>query len=363
MLLASPAAAEDDVAAARAHFVDGVTRFQAGDFEGARVAFVRAEAAHHAPVTVYNIARAEERLGHPQAAVDAYERYLGEAGEAGEFTPASTLAIAQIKARSARLEITTDPPGARVSIDGVAHQAATPMALLVTIGNHHVVAEGDGWRAELDVEAVAPRPIRASLARPPGNATAPVPPADPATRPASPPPDVPAALAPRSAEPADLVYGAHFLVTPYLYLPRSRGSARETSLSSAGVTAGLGVEIGYAITERVEILARGFGTIGADGVPFAAMWAAGAALSYRVHRALWAGASVLGGRGRADPVLDPVLRFDTDLVFAPTIDVSFVALERAYGQWLISASPGLYFASAADNRAFFAPIGFGLRAF
>jgi hypothetical protein len=38
-------------------------------------------------------------------------------------------------------------------------------------------------------------------------------------------------------------------------------------------------------------------------------------------------------------------------------------LTKPYGQWLLSAHPGYFFASPTDNDVFFVPIGFGLRTF
>jgi len=70
---------------ARALFQEGVKLYQGVDFAGARQNFAEAERLHHAPVIVYNLALCEERLGHVQAAVDGYERYIADEGERGEF--------------------------------------------------------------------------------------------------------------------------------------------------------------------------------------------------------------------------------------------------------------------------------------
>jgi hypothetical protein len=164
-LAASPAFAED-VEAARQHFADGVRRFTEGDFEGARRLFLQAESEHHAPAILYNLARSEERLGHPQAAVDAYERYLAEAGTRSEYGEASAVALVDIRARSSRVHIDSNPPGARVFVDG-APVGVTPTIVLAPAGAHHVVAEGDSWRAVGDFEAAAGGEKAVLLERPP----------------------------------------------------------------------------------------------------------------------------------------------------------------------------------------------------
>src|SRR5207244_3515958 len=92
-----------DVEVARKIFADGVKLYQQGDYEGARRLFKQADAEHHAPAIVYNLALAEEKLRHPQAAVDAYEAYVAEVGDRGELSSSAAVAIAQIKARATKL--------------------------------------------------------------------------------------------------------------------------------------------------------------------------------------------------------------------------------------------------------------------
>ncbi|MEO6419742.1 MAG: tetratricopeptide repeat protein, partial [Polyangiaceae bacterium] len=180
VLWCGAARADDDVDDARKQFVEGVQRFQEGDFEGARAAFGRAEAEHHSAVIVYNLARTEERLGHPQAAIEDYEAYLAEGGDAAEYGPAAALAIAQIKGRSPRVRIETSPPGTRIFVDGTPITERSPTTLLVPVGHHHVVVEGDGWRGEVDLDAVeTAHVVSVTIARPPLPPKAYVPPALP----------------------------------------------------------------------------------------------------------------------------------------------------------------------------------------
>ena len=56
--------------------------------------------------------------------------------------------------------------------------------------------------------------------------------------------------------------------------------------------------------------------------------------------------------------------FSTDIVFSPVFDISYAVTSRHYGQWLVSAGLGYYFATPSnDNRLVYAPIGFGPRFF
>ncbi|MGH7328978.1 MAG: tetratricopeptide repeat protein, partial [Polyangiaceae bacterium] len=346
------------------HFSQGVAEFEKGDFEAACALFRRADSEHHAPVIVYNIARSEERLDHPQAAIDSYDAYLREAGESGEFASAAALAMAQIRARSPRLKIETTPPGARVFVDSVEASEKSPTSVLVTVGHHRVSAEGDGWRGASEIDATDPsQGLTVTLARP-ATAAESLPLVHPQSENGK-PADVPTHLAPSSEsvpipEPRGLVFGLSFDIVGY-YLGPARGRPDHTE----GVAPALMGDIGYALTPRAEIMLRVLGGIGSEGTPVTLVEGIGPAFSLRVLPPLWIGAACLGGRiESSNTPSDGVMRYyETGWVFAPQVEVSFALLKTSYGQWMLNASPGYYFASPADNGAFFVPVGFGLRTF
>ncbi len=349
LLWGATAHAEDNVDDARKQFVEGVQRFQEGDFEGARAAFGRAEAEHHSAVIVYNLARAEERLGHPQAAVEDYEAYLAEGGDAAEYGPAAALAIAQIKGRSPRVRIETNPPGTRIFVDGTPITERSPTTLLVPVGHHHVVVEGDGWRGEADLDAVETTRIESvTIARPPLPPKVEVP---------LPPPVKPAA----PWAPDDFVMGVHFLLVPYHF-----GHASGKTNSTDGLAAGGMLDLGYALTDKTEIFFRALGAVGSEGKPLTSIGAVGVAFSVRVLPFLWLGAGFLGGRGMIHQVLqddNQTYRYDTDYVFSPQIEVSYAVLTTRYGQWMFSMLPSYFVAGPLDNSTLYVPFAFGLRGF
>lgn len=80
---AEPALAADDARGlAREHYARGVAFANAGEYEQALGAFRRAyEASPHFAV-LYNIAQAERLLGQRERALEAFERYLREGGDA-----------------------------------------------------------------------------------------------------------------------------------------------------------------------------------------------------------------------------------------------------------------------------------------
>ncbi|MEO7114203.1 MAG: hypothetical protein ABI183_27425 [Polyangiaceae bacterium] len=355
------ARADDATDSARAHFSEGVTRFEAGDYEGARALFLRADSEHHAPVIIYNVARSEERLDHPQAAVDAYDSYLREAGDSGEFATAAALAMAQIRARSPRLRVETSPPGANVFVDAQAAPEKSPTSILVTIGHHHVVAQGDDWHAETEVDATDPsKGAIVTLARAPGNS---------AVSSTSTPTSTHLAPAPETVPisgPNGLVLGMSFSIVAYHFFSK-RGQADTTT----GVAPALIADVGYAITPRVEITLRVLGGLGSEGTPVTLVEGLGPGFSFRALPALWIGAWCLGGRiessftpGEPIPGEAPGPRYvETGWVFAPELEASVALFQTDYGQWMLSISPSYYFASPQDNGALFVPMSFGLRTF
>lgn len=334
-------------------FQQGVRLYQGGDFLGAREKFAEAERLHHAPVIVYNLALCEERLAHVQAAVDGYERYIAEEGEKGEFATAAAIAAAQLKARASRLRVESEPPGMRVYVDGSPLADRTPVSTLLGAGTHHVVVEGDDYREERDVVVAAKQPETALFTRP-ARAEAPRPPP-----PQVPGPPVLPKLPPAPA-PDGLVFGAHFVAVPYAFFKADKGP-QEASASGASI--GLSVEGGYAFTRRAEILVRALAAIGSEcgsvaGSNFLSM---GPAISVRAFDWAWVGVGLLGGQAQS---CSGSTKLATNIVFSPTFDLAFAVATQPYGQWMITASIGYYFANPTnDNRVLYAPVGFGLRFF
>ncbi len=351
LLWAAPSRA-DDIAAARQHFADGVKAFQEGDFEGARRLFVQADQDHHAPAILYNLGRAEERLNHPQAAIDAYDRYLAEAGAGAELSQAAAIAIAQIRARSSRVRITSDPPGARVFVNGTELTERAPLSTLLPPGHAHVTADWEGVHVGQDVELGAGADAAISLARP---APAPVPEVVRAT------PEKPGeAHESGPPGPTGLVYGGDFILVPYAFQPSSAATSRAWT---GGVMVGLTAEVGYAFHPRAEFLLRVLGAVGSEcpSAIDAHFASAGPAISVRLTESFWMGASLLGGNART---CRPGQTLSTDIVFSPSLDFALAVTTHDYGQWRIIASLAYYFANtASDNSVLYFPTGFGAHSF
>ena len=355
----------DDVEAARKDFAEGVRLYQRGDYESARRLFKKADTEHHAAPVLYNLARTEERLLRAQAAVDAYEAYVGEAGEGGEFTGAAVVAITQIKARSTRLRIETRPTGARIFVDGFPLSESSPTTFLVSAGHHVVVAQGEVFRAERDVEVTGNGDsLSVTLEAPLSDASAPLSPPDTHDADSLPPsPAVATAVAdppslPPPAAPDGFVWGAGFTLAPYHLI--GAASSLPNSESKTQVMAGAILEAGHAVTDRFEFLARGFVALGPDGKPSYAIMG-GPGLSLRIGTSVWLGATFLVGQ--IETVAEGK-RYGTDVVFGTMLEATFVILPTSAGQWTVGIQPGLLLTNKPpDNTTFFFPLSFGYRAY
>jgi tetratricopeptide (TPR) repeat protein len=360
-----------DVEAARKIFAEGVKLYQQGDYEGARRLFKQADAEHHAPAIVYNLALAEEKLRHPQAAVDAYEAYVAEVGDQGELTSAATVAIAQLKARSTKLRIETKPSGARVFVDGAPLADPAPVTVLVFAGTHVVVAQGEGWRGEQDVQVEGKGDALAvtiaqsapeappKIDPPPASTSTPPPSGD---RPPTPPP-----APPKHGEPDDLVWGASFAIVPaYLFGvdTREREPQDLPSIKNArdasSIFAGPLLEIGIALSPDFIFLARGLAGIGPDAKPSYA-YMGGPGISFRPISRLWLGATFLGGRFETRAFNAD---YGTDLVFGSMLEVTYAVIRKPHGEWIAGFQPAFLLTRRShDNTTLFFPMTFGYRAY
>jgi hypothetical protein len=332
--------------------MEGVRLLQLGDFEGARRLFRKADAAHHAPSVVYNLGLVEERLGHHQAAVDAYEAYLAEAGDSGDLSAAAAVALAQVRARSTRVRIGTSPLGARIFVDGGALPEAAPTVWLLPAGHHVIVAQGNGWRAEQDVEARgAGDLIEVRLEAPEGSATAApavAPSSGPATRDATTEAD---------DGPSGLVLGAAFALIPFRLLGATSADQGNGEGATQVVVGGI-VEGGYAVTERFELLFRGLVAFGRDARP-SHVTLGGPGVSLRIGSRAWLGASFIGGQLSTEAHFRD---FHTDFAFGALAEATYAVVTTRLGEWSVGFQPGCLITDGRHtNTAFLFPFTLGFR--
>lgn len=172
-LATTTARADDDPKAeARTHYERGLDLASSGAYQAAQAEFREAyEKSPHFAV-LYNLGLCEVALGHPLEAVDALSKYLREGGD--QVPPARRgqveAQIAELEARIAELSVTSDRPGARVTVDG-RDVGRTPLAAPVRLnaGTHEVSATLDGTPAvsrTVEVREAERRTIDFTLAVP-----------------------------------------------------------------------------------------------------------------------------------------------------------------------------------------------------
>jgi tetratricopeptide (TPR) repeat protein len=133
--------------AAMKHFARALELVDRGDFQDGLKAFKDAYAAKPHFAVLYNIAQAHISLGQPQEAIETLLRYLREGQD--QIPSEERLQVeAQIKSLEAflgELEVTTEPSGALLTIDG-REIGRTPLSepIRLAAGTHKIAASLDG---------------------------------------------------------------------------------------------------------------------------------------------------------------------------------------------------------------------------
>jgi len=183
------AAGKPDLNAAKKHYGEGDKKFKAGDFAGAITEFKAANDIKSTPHAERYIGKCEDNLGHPQAAVEWYDKFLAHvpdklATEADEIKKRA----AEIKALPGKVHVESNPPGASVSVDGKPQSSPTPMDAELSPGPHTLKLSEPGrlpTEKQIDVAFASTQTVSANLDPEPASAPSPPP---VAAAPPSPPP-------------------------------------------------------------------------------------------------------------------------------------------------------------------------------
>jgi hypothetical protein len=142
-------AAEPDAAAkadAAKRFDRGLSLFDEGDNAGALAEFKQVYTTMPNPVVLYNIGLVYAAMGRPVDAVDALKQVVNDSKLSPPQHERAQSTLTDQEARIGRLQITTVPAGAHISIDNV-DVATTPLTapLKVAAGSHVVGAVAEGY--------------------------------------------------------------------------------------------------------------------------------------------------------------------------------------------------------------------------
>lgn len=125
--------------AARQHYSAGEEALKAGDFAAAHREYKAANDLLPAPITMFKMAFCHDKLEQVAEAIASYEAFLAAnpPGTSAERVAEAEGRITELKKKlPATVALRTDPAGAVIEVDGVAHDGVTPIDLKVSPGRH-----------------------------------------------------------------------------------------------------------------------------------------------------------------------------------------------------------------------------------
>jgi tetratricopeptide (TPR) repeat protein len=151
---------------AQALLSEGTTAYGRGDYASALDKFTAAYKIFPSPKLWFNIGQANRDLGRPVEAVEAFDRFLTEAGDAPHETlTEARRSAAELKTKLGQLQVTCPIDGAEITVDGK-QVGSAPLGNMVwtTPGRHQVAAQLAGFSPAIeDVVAVAGQAVAVDL--------------------------------------------------------------------------------------------------------------------------------------------------------------------------------------------------------
>jgi tetratricopeptide (TPR) repeat protein len=162
----------DPAVAARAAYRRGADLYKAGKYREAIAQFEAADRLKPSPALQFNIGQSWEKLGDHAAALASFARYLrlDPAAPNRESVQRSVKTLEARLAATGRqmLHVTTDPPGADLSVDGAAAGQA-PLDAAYPPGPHSLAAAAPGRRTtQREVVLFPLRSLEVNLVLEPG---------------------------------------------------------------------------------------------------------------------------------------------------------------------------------------------------
>ncbi|AUX25542.1 hypothetical protein SOCEGT47_060890 [Sorangium cellulosum] len=142
---------EQEVARARALFIEGAERARQGRWEEARALYARSFAIKPAPITRYSLGVAQKETGRVADALASFRAFLAEPATptTAPYAGPARQAIAALERRVGRATISVTPGhvgGLTLAMDGEPLRAASDQAVELDPGAHEIVARAPGFR-------------------------------------------------------------------------------------------------------------------------------------------------------------------------------------------------------------------------
>lgn len=141
--------------AARKHYGDGTKKLAAKDYAGALLEFRTANDLIPAPQAEHKVAVCLDDLGRVAEALEAYDVFLSHANpeKMQDQIDEANVRVGVLKSMPLAVKVVSDPPQAKVAVDGVLQSGVTPIELRIAPGAHKLkVSAADCEPSERDVD-------------------------------------------------------------------------------------------------------------------------------------------------------------------------------------------------------------------
>ena len=141
------AAAPPDKKKAGEHFKKGKAAFDKKDYKAAHDEFKAADDMIPAGLAEYYLGRCDEELGNAGDASGWYDKALATGKLNDDQSKDAKTRNDALKAKPAKVSITSDPPGASIMVDGAAVPDKTPASIDVAPGTHKITIQLTGKKS------------------------------------------------------------------------------------------------------------------------------------------------------------------------------------------------------------------------
>jgi len=128
---------------AREHYTNGKALYEEGKFAEALEEFQAAYDAKPHPTVLKSVAECQVQVGDITGAIETFEKYLAD--PASTKKEAIETRLAEVKAMLGTIDVSTEPEGAGIVLDGDTTGKVTPTTIDTGPGDHELVLNAEGF--------------------------------------------------------------------------------------------------------------------------------------------------------------------------------------------------------------------------
>jgi hypothetical protein len=140
---AAPAVADDAQAKAKEHYTNGKALYEKGSYADAMVEFQTAYDLKPHPSVLKSIGECKVQINDIPGAIAIFEKYVAD--PAATKKDEISTKIAELKAMMAKVDLSSVPTGAGITVDGSVTDKVTPSTIELTPGEHTIVLNAKGF--------------------------------------------------------------------------------------------------------------------------------------------------------------------------------------------------------------------------